>query len=235
MGRWLVTAHAGRPFLTLWDVEKHQPPKYLLLALMLRHDRSFLIPFIQQVLNKGKESAPSIVAEIWENLWRLYRREMILAEPPLPRSLIWKDGKLKRTAKHHSDARLRFFLKPEGLNLGMENLRRLVEAFGGFENRDLPSDHYRRIGYVFSGKYPKEMVEQEIVDRVGHAYEKLLQTSHVSALGAFNYMNELSLPELAVDWNQFLNFLRTNRLFSLHASLMRGDVLFAIKSQKVIK
>lgn len=235
MGRWLVTAHAGRPFLTLWEVEKHQPPKYLLLALMLRHDRSFLIPFMRQVLKEGRESAPRIVAKIWENLWRLYTREMILAEPPLPRSLIWKDGQLKRTAKHHSDARLRFFLKPEGLNLDMENLRRLVEAFDGFEDKDLPSDHYKRIGYVFSGKYPAETGGQEIVDHVGYAYKKLLQTSHVSALGVFNYINELSLPENAVDWNQFLNVLRTNQSFSLHTSLMRGDVLFAFKSWEEIK
>lgn len=36
MGRWLITVHAGRPFLALWEVEKHQPPRYLLLALILR-------------------------------------------------------------------------------------------------------------------------------------------------------------------------------------------------------
>jgi len=235
MGRWLVTSHAGRPFLMLWEVEKHRPPKYLLLALMLRHDRSFLVPFMREMLKEGRGAAPRLVASIWDELWRVHKREMILAEPPIPQSLVKEDGQLKRTAKHHSDARLRFLLKPEGLNLETETLRRLVESFSGFEDSDLPPDHYFRIGYAFAGKYPAEMDQQEIVHHASYAYKSLRPlAAHVSALGAFNYINELSLPERATDWNHFLNVLRTNPFFSLHASLMRGDVLFTFKNLEEI-
>lgn len=234
MGRWLITAHAGRPFLTLWEIEKRQPPKYMLLALLLRRDRSFLIPFISQILKEGDRAGPIIAAGIWDYLWKRYKREMILAEPPLPRSLLWNDGRLKRTAKHHSDARLRFLVKPEGLNLKKDALRRLVESFDAFEDKELPPDYYSRVAYTFDGIHSAEPEEQQIIDYAIYAYENLCQTSHVSALGAFNYINELNLPDHTVNWDHFLKVLRTNQAFSLHSSLMRGDVLFKLRKLREV-
>jgi hypothetical protein len=234
MGRWLITAHAGRPFLALWEYEKQQPPKNMLLALMLKHDKSFLIPFVSQILDEGNRAGPVIAAKIWEYLWKRYKREMILAEPPFPRSLWWKDGRLKRTAKHHSNARLRFMVKPEGLNLKEDALKRLVESFVTFEEKELPPDYYSKISYTLNGTYPTELEEKEVLNYASYAHENLCQTSYVSALGAFNYINEIILPDSTINWDYFLKVLRTNEAFSLHSSLMRGDILFKLRKLREV-
>ncbi len=128
-GRWLVTMGSGRAFLRLWEVDQHRPPTYFLLNSLLRYDRTLLLPLLRLVTQE-KIDPPLAMAKVWEQMWKKYRNDMARLEPPVPLTMWHDDGRsLKRTAKHHSDSRLRLLTKKEGLGLTTDRIVRLVNEF----------------------------------------------------------------------------------------------------------
>lgn len=227
-GRWRVTVHAGRPFLRLWE-SGHKPPAYFLLAQLMKSDRTFLLPFIRGLLQRGFSKADEVAAGVWEELWRRYPAEMATAEPLFPRTLYRNDGTLKRTAKHHADARIRFLIKPEGLNLSEVQLQRIIMNFSEFEAKPLPSDLYFRIGQAVTGTMPDSLNRKEAVKMIEEAHSVLQRSGISSTQALFHYINENSLPEMALDWNNFQHLLRSEGSYSLYPGLLQGDTLVSIK------
>ena len=233
-GRWRIT-FLGKTFLTLWEEEKRQPPKYLLLAQLLFYDRDFLIPFLIQLSKEDwfqkhfTKRASEIVKTVWENLWKSHRYELATISPTLPRKLS------NRTCAHYARGRLRLLLgypSHEGLNLTKEQVIRLAKKFQGLEGRPIPSDYYFRIGWAVNGRTPRKIEDEEIREQVILAFKKLKGMTYASARSAFSFINELSLPKFAADWDDFLSFLRRDKTFSLHPTFGQGlvsDTLFKIK------
>ena len=227
-GSWLVTPGAGRAFLELWDSEEHKPPKYFLLAQLLRYDRTLLIPFLERFVNDPTGDGPIMLAQVWGELWKHHRNEMSTLEPPVPISLWHENGhKLKRTAKHHFEARVRFLIKPEGLHMDASQSGRLAKAFWDSKDSRLPSDHFFKIGWAVAGTHPESVSKESLHKLSSHAYSRLHRAGFVSAQGAFGFVNEMALPTHAVGWDEFVTFLRSEESITIHPSVHRDDLLYA--------
>ena len=234
-GRWLLTPGAGRAFLELWDSEERRPPKHFLLAQLLRYDRALIIPFLEKFLDEGRDDGPVIIAKVWEELWRRHRNEMAALEPPVPVSL-WHDRKrsLKRTAAHHFQARIRFLMKPEGLELNEDQTGRLVKAFWDTRESRMPSDVFFKIGWSIDQTSPQPITGSSLDKLAIHAYSRMHRTGYVSAQGAFGFINELALPSHAIGWDEFVSFLRTDDSITIHPSIHRDDLLYAPKAKQEV-
>lgn len=233
-GRWLVTMGSGRAFLRLWGDDQHRPPTYFLLSHLLRYDRTLLLPFLRLLLQE-RIDPPLAIAKTWEQMWKKYRNDMARLEPPVPLTMWHDDGRsLKRTAKHHSDARLRLLTKKEGLGLANDRIVRLVDEFWDFKDTKLPSDSYFRIGFAMEGKKAEPISEETMRKWISLTVSRLQRGTFISAIAAFDYTNEMLLPREAVEWDTFSVFIRSSDLFVIHPSVRPGDFLFGISAQKVI-
>jgi len=229
--RWRLAPSIGLPFLTIWDEDK-QPPKYLLLNQFLRFDRAFAVPFLIRFLKEGKDNANKIVAELWDDLWKKFPKEMESAEPPLPISLIREDGTLKRTCEHYALFRLRFLTKEEGLHLDENQLKRIVKIFGKiFRKPEYPSNYYSKIGYIFEGKFPEIKISKEFEKEIQSAFKKFQQARYASAAAVFHYINNKILPASCLDSKEYLHYLRSSGSYSLHPTFKKDDVLFTVKGK----
>jgi hypothetical protein len=231
-GRWLVTAGAGRTFLDLCDDENRKPPTRFLIGQLLRYDRTLLLPFLRKLVQEGVEKGPMVMAETWGSMWKRHRNEMATLEPPVPISLWNSDKTLKRTAKHHSDARIRFLLKEEGLGLTISQVQNLVDGLWESQDEKLPGDYFFRVGLALYGIQPERTTPQEARDLASKAYSQLCVGTYVSASSAFGYINELILPERAIVWEEFISMLRGRDNFAIHPSFQRGDLLYSITPQE---
>jgi hypothetical protein len=157
---------------------------------------------------------------------------MATLEPPVPISLWNSDKTLKRTAKHHSDARIRFLLKEEGLGLTISQVQNLVDGLWESQDEKLPGDYFFRVGLALYGIQPERTTPQEARDLASKAYSQLCVGTYVSASSAFGYINELILPERAIVWEEFISMLRGRDNFAIHPSFQRGDLLYSIAPQE---
>jgi len=226
--RWRITESVGKPFLFLWEKEKIVPPKFLLLAQLLRYDKAMTVPFLESVLKKGEKGDPTAIFEIWDMLWKKFPKEMELAEPPLPFSLKKENGELKRTCKHHSQFRIRFLIREEGLGLQKEQLERIVEVFSNYQQPKFPSDYYSKMGFIITGKKPSKYSQKDLGKLVKSGFKIFQKQSYSSAAAVFHYLNNKILPENFLDSEEFLKFLRTNKNYNLHPSSSENDILFSI-------
>lgn len=236
-GRWRIT-FLGKTFLKLWEEEKQQPPRYLLLAQLLLYDRDFLVPFLIELSKEDwsrrdfAKRASEIVKIVWESLWKFHRYELATMNPPLPRKLA------NRTCSHHARGRLRLLLgypSREGLNLTKEQVTRLAKEFHGLEGAPIPSDYYFRIGRAINDRIPHKMEDEDVREQAILAFKRLKGMTYASARSAFSFIHELSLPEFAVDWDNFLSLLRRDKTFSLHPAFEQGpasDTLFRLKTER---
>lgn len=230
--RWRITSSVGMPFLRLWEKEGMIPPKFLLLSQLLRYDRAMSIPFIKRYLIDGKTNAPKIISDIWVQMWKLFPIEMERAEPPLPRSLKRENGELKRTCNHHASFRLRFLTNDEGLSLDKEQLERMTDQFKNYNNPKFPSDHYAKIGFIFSGKECKVSETMSFKKEIVRSFGIFQSSGYSSVAAVFNYINNLILPSMSLDWNEFIQFMRNDGSFSLSPSSRSDDLLFTVKERR---
>ena len=228
-GRWLVTPNAGRAFLELSDEQNKSPPKSFLIGQLLKYDRTLLLPFLRKLVSEGMDNGPALIAQAWQEIWRRHRSEMASLEPPVPASLWDAHKSLKRTAKHHSDARIRFVFKEEGLGMSLAQANNLVQEFWEFRDFKLPGDSFFRIGKALYGSTPEKATGKQMRDLAAKAFSTLSVGSYVSAYGAFAYLNELILPREAIGWEDFTFMLRESDAFTLHPSFQRGDLLYGIR------
>lgn len=228
--RWRITPSVGIPFMRLWNEEKIKKSKYLLLYQFIRFDRNLVIPFLKELL-KNEKKPPEIIADVWDQMWKMFRDEMELAEPPLTLSLRKEKNQLKRTCGHHSLFRLRFLRSEVGLNLRDDQLKRIVEVFENYRNPKFSVD-YSKIGYVFSGEYPQQCEKKNLEEEIISAYKKFCKSTYTSAMGVFNYINCRMLLGKYIEWSNFMEYLRKSGNFSLHPSTRSDDILFTIKGRK---
>ena len=224
--RWRITAAIGKPFITLWEKEK-TITRFLLLAQFLRYDRAFSIPFLKEYLT-GREKPAEIVAEIWKDLWKYFPREMELTEPPLPRELRREDGQLKRTCNHHAMFRLRFLTKKEGLYLDSGQVSRIIAAFEDYRNPVFPSDYYSKIGFIFTGEKCSIEKSGDHIDDIQEYHKSYQSHGYASAAAVFHHINAEILPRKSLNWEEFLEYLRRNKTFSLSPSSKSDDMLFTL-------
>ncbi len=230
--RWRVTSSVGKPFLVLWENKKSIPPTYLLLSQHLRYDRTMTVPFLDRLLKEKTNDAAEIIADIWEMIWKNSPREMELAQPLLPRSLRHEDGRLKRTANHHAQFRIRFLQSEEGLNLKDDQLKRIIESFKNFKSKEFPSDYYSKIGFIVDGYLPKILSTKKVEVDLLLAHKKFQRFGYASASAVFHFLNDKILPKNFLDWADFLKYLRTSEKVSLSPSSKEDDILFTIKRER---
>jgi hypothetical protein len=230
-GRWLVTAH-GRAFLELWERDKHNPPRFFLLMLLLNYDRSFLIPFFKRMLDSGKspekltyKEAVPMAKDAWKELWKNCWHELSSIEPPIPRP----EEISTHTCYHHAAARLRFVVGQEGLGLRKDQLLKLLENFSDCAFRELPDHFCFLLGHAISGRMPEPVDMEELKERLKDAFLRLKGLAYASARATFYYVNEILLPQKAVEWREFSSFLRSSKGISVQPSFSSDDFIFSIK------
>lgn len=220
--RWLVTLGAGVAYLRLWESGR-RPPAYFMLAKLLQYDRAFLIPFLKAYLGGLKPADAAVAA--WSEVWREYGRELASMEPPLPEE---PNG---RTRVYHSRARLALLMgeRPSGMGLSREQLAGIVEEFERFAaSKSLPDDLYFHISKATGGTDPVPMQDEDLLSKLRHVFPLLKGTGYASARGAYDFINEISLPERAISWERFQLFLRTSPEIKLRSSFRTDDMLFKV-------
>lgn len=232
--RWTVTISVGEPFLYLWEKEGLVPPTFLLLAQLLRYDRAMTVPFLEGILREGAKEGPKIISTIWNLLWKKRVDEMEFAEPPLPFSLEKETKKkgefeLKRTAIHHSQFRIRFLMKEEGLSLRTDQLKRIVSVFSDDLNRKFPSDYYSKVGFIIAGKNPSKLKPESIKKQIKSGFKIFKQIRYASAEAVFHYLNNKILPENFLDSKEFFQHIRDRKSYSVQPSWSKDDLLFTVK------
>lgn len=234
--RWRITFGPGRAFLALWEKACKQPPSHLLLGQLIRYDRSFLIPFILGLVESDYdfsrhkfEQLEKIARDAWEEVWCEGKRELEDAEPPLPNSRTVKE----RTLLHHAHARVRFLNSDEGLSLNIDKLRRLAQSFSEFQFKPLPDDYYFRIGEALLGKCPAKLQNDEQGALICKGFSLLQRMGYASGYGVFLYLNEMSLPTKAVDWQDYFEYVRKQEGISTGSSFRRDDFLLNVRKELI--
>ena len=231
--RWRTTFGAGRSMLNLWS--DTSPPVYLFLHQALTYDRTFLVPFLTRLVEADYDFAAGrfvglekYVKEVWQETWDMHHSELLNLEPPLPNPSEVKT----RTLLHHAAARIRFLNRIEGLGLNIDKLNRLVQEFHGFEDSEnMPSDSFFRIGKAISGQEPVHLGGPELTERILRAFYALRRGGHASGYGTYLFVNEQSLPEKAVDWQELSSHVRREFPFSTRTSFRREDFLVTVEAQ----
>jgi len=221
-GRWLVTIGPGKAFLKLWEKFEKRPPILLLLVQMLRHDRTFLLPFLDRSQGLGPRESGKVAGEIWVDLWKQHKREMALMEPPMPRVIT------DRTGVAYARGRLRLLFGTDGLGLNENQARRLVLEFLPYVKDDLPEDVYLRVAASIWATTPQEIANGSLPDQIHLAFDLLGPAAYVSSIGAFAIINELNLPAQGLSWNHFISYLRSHSEYSLHSGFKKDELLFTI-------
>lgn len=232
--RWRITSDVGHPFLRLWDEANIQPPKFIVLAQLLSHDRSMTIPFIRGILKRGKSEGPEIIAKIWDWFWKKFPLEMEIKEPPLPKTLRKNENELKRTCNHHSMCRLRILTKPEGLNLDEQQLQNIYDNFKKYEFTKMPADFYSKISFAIYARVPEQLDDDVLLQKIKEFFPYFKTSlSYASATAIYHYINNIILPDYFVDWQKFLKFIRTSDQMSLQSGFEGKDILLTIKGRKI--
>jgi hypothetical protein len=240
-GAWNVTSDAGKAFLALTNEQDSQIPTYLLIAQLLKNDRTFLMPFLANLLSQktgGGTSFPEIlpqayaaVEKTWKELWFQHEDELKMIEPRIPTP----NEVGPRTMRHHALVRVRFLTSKEGLHLEEEQLKGLLRQFSDFCDREMPEDYYYRIGLALSNRKPVLMDSYRLVESIEDAFYALINLKgfvYVSAQAAFYYINSNVLPDQAVSWNQFITVLEKTRKFQLCTSFSPDDVLYSVAKSR---
>ena len=229
--RWRITFGAGKALLALWEKEGKQPPSSLLLGQLIRYDRSFLIPFILGLVDSDYdfsrhrfEQLERIAKDAWDEVWAEGKRELEREEPPLPDP---KNVK-QRTLLHHANARVRFLNSNEGLCLNIDRLRRFAQLFVEFQFKPLPNDYYFRIGEALTGTRPSALQNGEQDTLISRAFSHVQRMGYASGYGVFVYLNEMSLPSKALDWQDYYEYIRKRQGISTSASFRRDDFLLNV-------
>jgi hypothetical protein len=220
---WRITP-LGNAFLVLWDRYPGKPPAFFLTGLLLKFDRSFLIPFLQA--RSDGEDDDAAAGKAWSELWRRFGDTLASVEPPLPAELA------PRTRHHHAAARIRFLESDEGLKLLPGQVYRLAEAFATHAYSPLPSNSYRLIARAITGKDPAPMNPAQASAKIREVYE-LLQPRHAyaSATAAYHTINEVALPAASLDLDVFNRALRSDSGFTLQSDFQPGELLYAVRSK----
>ena len=220
---WRITP-LGNAFLVLWDRYPGEPPTFFLTGLLLKFDRSFLIPFLRARL--GGENDDAAAGKAWSELWRRFGDALASVEPPLPAELA------PRTRHHHAAARIRFLESVEGLKLSPTQISRLAEAFAPYAYSPMPSDSYRLIAKAVTGKDPAPINPVQASAKIREVYD-LLQPRHAyaSATAAFHTINAVSLPVASLDLDVFNGALRSDNGFTLQSDFQPGELLYAVRSK----
>jgi hypothetical protein len=233
---WRLTFGPGRSFLRLWEGLGGLPPRNLLLAQLLERDRSFLMPFLIRLLEARYDFSAGrflglskIAGEAWDEAWSVHGRELELLDPPFLGPKDIKD----RTLLHHAMARVRMLNTTEGLGLNMEQTMRLTEQFDQFrDSAQLPSDVFFRIGTALTGRRPSPIDGENLSEKVLEAHSALQRAGYASGYGILLYINETSLPDLALDRNTYELHVRKKIPFSVRASFRRDDFLVAVEKRE---
>jgi hypothetical protein len=229
--RWRITFGAGRAFIALWEKECKVPPTDLLLAQLFQYDRSFLIPFIHGLVESDYDFSRhkfgqlgKIAKDAWEEVWSEGKRELEDAAPPIPSPKTVK----QRTLLHHANARVRLLNSDEGLSINIDKLRRLAQSFTNFQFKPMPNDYYFRIGEALSGKCPTKLSTEEQDTLIFKGFALLHRMGYASGYGVFSYLNEMSLPTKAVDWQDYYDYVRKRDGISTGSSFRRDDFLLNV-------
>lgn len=232
--RWRITFGPGKAFIALWEKAGKQPPNGLLLGQLVRYDRSFLVPLILGLVESDYDFSSQkfiglekIARDAWEEVWDMGRRELELKEPPLPDPQTVSE----RTLLHHAQARLRFLNSNEGLSLNIDKLRRLAQLFSEFQFKPLPSDYYFRIGEALTARRPSSIPNTELDQLIVKAFSFLQRMGYASGFGLFAFVNELILPNNALDWQAYFEYVRKQKGLSTSASFRSDDFLVTLQSE----
>ncbi|QQG48733.1 MAG: hypothetical protein HY247_08370 [archaeon] len=234
--RWDVTFGAGRTFLTLWEAKQRQTE--LLLHQFLTHDRTFSLPFLSRLVDadydfgRGRfKGLEGLAREVWEEIWKAHRYELVALEPPLPDSV----KVTERTLLHHASARIRFLNRMDGLALNIDVLRRLTEGFQGTEDSDrMPADSFARIKAATSGLAPAEATANELHAALMDAYQTLQKAGYMSGYGAYLLVNQKLPANRYVAWETLVNHARVGEGFVWKSSFRSDDFLLGISPQKKV-
>jgi len=235
--KWRITFGPGRAFIALWEKWGKEPPTALLLGQLIRYDRSFLVPFILGLVESDYDFSrqkfvglEEIARSVWKEIWSAGEAEIKRMEPPFPAP----ETVGKRTLGHHAHARVRLLNTNEGLGLNIDKLRRLAELFFEFQFAPLPSDYYFMIGEALTKTRPKEITGDELDLSVAKVYPVIQRAGYASGYGAFVIINELALPNRAIDWEAYSSHVRKRTWFSTTSSFRRDDFLFSLKKEATI-
>jgi len=235
---WRITFGPGKTFIALWDLCGKHPPATLLLGQLIRYDRAFLIPLILALVESNYDFSrlkfiglEPTAKDVWEEIWVVGRRELEQRQPPFPDP----ETVSGRTLLHHATARVRFLNSNEGLGLNIDKVRRLAESFFEFQFKPLPSDYYYLIGKALTGNRPKEISEDELDQLVINGFSKLQRMGYASGFGVFAFVNELALPNAALDWEVYSSYVRRQKGISISTSFRRDDFLLTVKKKEIAK
>jgi|GEM_PF-6417577 len=220
----------GRALLAAYN-KTLKKPIFILVYQFLKNDASFFLPYLRFCLNSGilpngKQIHQQIemARKSYESLLSYYGKFGTLFIPPLKKKIS------ERTLKHHVLARNRFLFSEVGLNLNNSQTERLMEKFNEFAYTNLPDDAFHRLGEVMTDKRPDDVEEDFLHMLIKEAYSKLKLYKLASAKGAFLYVNQLLLPNKAVQFSIFRRHLKDHG-FKLEPSFDRDDFLFAPKEE----
>jgi len=235
--RWRITFGAGKAFLALWEKKAKQPPLSLLIGQLIRYDRSFLIPFILGLVDSDYdfsrrrfEQLEKTARDAWEEVWHEGRRELEREEPPLPNPKSVKP----RTLLHHAHARVRLLNSAEGLCLNIDRLRELARLFSEFQFKPIPSDYYFRVGEAFAGTRPCVLQKDEQDMLISEGFSFLQRMGYASGYGVFLYVNEISFPNKALDWQVYSEYVRKRDGMSTSAAFRRDDFLLNLGQELTV-
>ncbi len=205
---------------TLYVLQKsyEKTPRYFLLALILEKDRSCIIPFLEKIKNsKGMATTYERIAisEVFNNLRKIF-----------PNIEIPKLNPKTRGSWSHASVRIRLL---KSLYL-WDYRTRIINTFGDYKFRRMPSNYFFMIGKIFDLDVAP-IPENKIFDLIKDVHKTFLKynvfSNYISAKATFNYINEICLNDKkAVDYNNFMKFIRTDERIILSQSFDPDDVLF---------
>jgi len=229
---WLINEGAGKAFLDIYE-KFDTRPNLLVLTQLLKNDRTFLIPYLKEVINEGfydviksRDLQIKIVDKVWKFMWRKYSRELSLLEP------LVKEKLEKRTKLMYADARKSLLFEKKGLFLNEDHINRFIMTFKEYENKRLDGDLFLKMSYVYNNKLPNIMTIESVTNEIYDILTSYTINKYVSAYRIFSVINELNLPDKGIEWSVFLNVIRNNHIFQLNSSFTKGDYLINVTKVK---
>ncbi|MEM3580113.1 MAG: hypothetical protein QXQ64_02475 [Candidatus Bathyarchaeia archaeon] len=221
---------AGKALLVTFE-KTLKKPIFILLYQFLKNDAPFLLPYLKYcddsgVLLNGKQINEQIemAKKAYKDLWEYYGLRGAIFTPTLRKEL------KERTLKHHVLARNRFLVSKEGLNLNQFQIRRLIEKFIKFAYSDLPDDTFYRLGEVITDRRPNDIKEDLLQALIKEAYSDIKAYKLASAKSVFLYINQLLLPNNAVQFSIYKKHLIDHQ-FRIEPAFDRDDFLFAPREE----
>lgn len=213
---------AGGKTLLALNKDINENPKFFLLSQILERDRSCLLRFLSQIKeSKGRVTQYERVAisNVFNDLRKIFPNVDIPELDPI-----------KRGAWSHAYARIHFLKTTDLWDVRFQ----IFDKFEGFDIYPLPDNYFFLIGEIFGLKI-KTINDDSIFDLIIDTYKsflkKRLYSNYISAKATFGYINELSIRnnKQAINWNDFMRLIRTNKNIVLSHAFDPSDVLFRPK------